>query len=70
MTVHITLYWRSRLNFLNIYKFIKNFNDIDYGFNGFDTTFSVNLILFLTVVFILSFYSYEFFFKMKDLFGF
>ena len=70
MTVHITLYWRSRSNFLNIYKFLKNLNDIDYGFNGFDTTFSVNLILFLTVVFILSFYSYEFFFKMKDLFGF
>ena len=36
--------------------------DIDYGFNGFDTTFSKNLFDFfklsVTAVFTLSFYSY------------
>ena len=37
--------------------------DIDFDFNGFDTTFSKNLIEFfklsLTAVFTLAFYSYE-----------
>ena len=43
-------------------KHIKVFKGIDYGFNGFDNPFLMNLIDFfcmsLTVVFTLYFYSY------------
>ena len=54
-------------------ELIKIFKIIDYEFNGFETTFSKNLIEFLTYIFICRFsffQSYKIFWIMKGPIGF
>ena len=53
LNVHILHYWGSQKDTNERLKFIKG---VDYGFNGFDTPFSKNLIEFFTFVFNCSFY--------------
>ena len=54
LTVHISHFWRSTRG--TIVDNIKILTDLDYGFNGFDTIFSKNLIELFNLVYNSCFY--------------
>ena len=63
LTVHISHYWCSKYNTIDNIIILK---DIDFGFNGFDTTFSKKLIEFNFIILSLpaKFTLYKTFFTM------